>query len=113
MNPNQQLFNDAFRGIASQDFRQSADKGSCMYRGPEGLRCVLGHCIPDDEYDPHFEGAGVTAEPRIGQILRNRYGQLSMEFLLDLQDTHDTSSTCNRAGFEQIARRYKLEIPDA
>ena len=29
----------------------SGTGGTCMYRAPDGLRCFVGECIPDAEYD--------------------------------------------------------------
>lgn len=31
----------------------------CMYRGPEGTKCGIGHLIPDDVYDPAMESKPV------------------------------------------------------
>lgn len=30
----------------------------CRYRGPNGTMCAVGCLIPDEEYDPDFEGLG-------------------------------------------------------
>lgn len=31
----------------------------CRYRGDNGAKCAVGHLIPDENYDPEFEGSGV------------------------------------------------------
>lgn len=35
------------------------DTGQCMYRGPDGRKCAVGALIPDEEYSPAIEGAGI------------------------------------------------------
>ena len=52
----QEAFNAAWLGLKSQGFERSADGGLCMYRGPNGLKCALGWCIPDYMYAPEMEG---------------------------------------------------------
>lgn len=48
--------------------KQSLDPktGTCLYRGPNGLKCAVGALIPDDKYhrslEGHSAGAGKVAE---------------------------------------------------
>lgn len=44
--------------LAGQNFVQSArlDGLSCLYRGPNGIKCAAGHLIPDNIYKTDFEG---------------------------------------------------------
>lgn len=35
---------------------QSIEFGSCLYRGPGGLKCAAGCLIPDSIYNPKMEG---------------------------------------------------------
>ena len=41
-------------GLAKQGWLQSRypDGRGCCYRGPDGLKCAVGHVIPDELYDP-------------------------------------------------------------
>jgi len=36
---------------------------SCLYRSPNGLKCAIGCLIPDELYDPEFEGKTVIDLP--------------------------------------------------
>lgn len=36
----------------------SQDDEACLYRGPDGNKCVVGCFIPDDKYSPRMEGLG-------------------------------------------------------
>lgn len=53
----QEIFNKAIRALHAQP-QKSYDEftGTCFYRGPEGIKCAIGHLIPDEEYNPKFEG---------------------------------------------------------
>lgn len=37
----------------------SFNENECAYRGENGLKCAIGHLIPDDLYLPQFEGTGI------------------------------------------------------
>lgn len=58
----QEFFDQAVGGVIRQGRRSVAENGKCLYRGPNGLKCAVGHCISDDEYDPLWDqdnGMGV------------------------------------------------------
>lgn len=98
----QELFDKVAKHLLTQKIRSVGlySKGApvmqCMYRGPNGLKCAVGCIIPDELYDPSFEGkainslkisnalidAGIVSE---GQIL----------LLAELQSLHDVSSPNN------------------
>lgn len=62
----QRLFDQSVKGVILQG-RPSLGRvvgpaysnSSCMYRGDNGLRCAVGHCIKDEFYTPATEGAPV------------------------------------------------------
>lgn len=55
----QEIFDLAWNGLKAQGFVQSADvSGVCLFRGPRGLKCAIGHCIPDDCYDSRMDSDG-------------------------------------------------------
>jgi hypothetical protein len=61
----------------------------CLYRGPEGKKCVMGVFIPDDKYEKYMEqrsASAVITEFRLHDII-----PLSKEALDLLQDVHDKS----------------------
>lgn len=66
----QTLFDAAVTHLLKQDAKandmencDSNDVPRCMYRAPNGLKCGIGGILPDDKYDPAFEGQGVNALP--------------------------------------------------
>lgn len=45
-----------FDGLYTQSFQQSMDvHGRCSYRGIAGLKCAVGHIIPDEKYEEIFD----------------------------------------------------------
>lgn len=42
--------------------KKSVDRnGMCKYRGPDGLKCAVGHMLSDEEYKPEMENVGVKS----------------------------------------------------
>jgi hypothetical protein len=39
--------------------RPATDGFTCVYRAVDGSKCAIGQLIPEDKYDPNFEGASV------------------------------------------------------
>lgn len=73
----QEFFNKGVLGILDQGalFRRRNRPRDywCRYRGPNGTKCFAGHSIPDDKYDPTFEGYSPTfASPLLGVNERAR-----------------------------------------
>lgn len=55
----QQVFDNALRGVRAQGALSRDEYRSCRYRMEEGgkqLRCGIGYSIPDELYNPDFEG---------------------------------------------------------
>jgi hypothetical protein len=54
----QEIFNKGYLGLQSQGFKQSIEEGcsACAYKTASGLKCAVGHVIPDEEYYISFEG---------------------------------------------------------
>lgn len=69
--------------------KQSRDKVSCLYRGPEGNRCAVGCFIPDELYYTGMEHRSVDT------LLRTEPGllphmPLPTDAMLRLQVIHDS-----------------------
>ncbi len=47
--------------LAQNQRSVTAGDGLCAYRGDNGLMCAVGCLIPDDHYDPKFEGTYVLS----------------------------------------------------
>ena len=95
---NQELFDIAVKGLASQGFTQSFDPdrkaglGECVYRGEGGRKCAIGWAIPDDKYGNYMEGNRAEAFRAAGVDFAGKpYGQFS--FAVKLQLAHDLSES--------------------
>jgi len=103
----QDYFTKAYHGLASQGFVKSSEGGRCLYRGPNGLKCAIGHCIPDDEYRSSFEGGSASHVLNID----NAFGWK----LNRLQICHDDaqSSEDMKSRLLAFAKHYGLEVPQS
>lgn len=98
----QAAFNAVVRGMLKQ--RQfSMMGGSCMYRGLNDTRCAIGMLIPNDRYDPNYEGGNVY-DVRICKTISTRYipnpaeiSHSDLSFLEDMQEKlHDALAPSGR-----------------
>jgi hypothetical protein len=116
----QEMFDAAYRGLASQNWQQSRDEGEftmCLYRGPEGRKCAAGWLIPDNLYDPKMEGHRADSE-RIREAIGTTSPEDTTspeytEFLLCLQDIHDLNNGIPdmKVRLDQFAERAGFTIP--
>lgn len=80
----------------------------CAYRGPEGLRCFVGVCIPDDEYKAEFERL-FTSE--VLQSVPSLVG-VDMRLIAKAQSIHDHSPEWSWESYlRELAEEYGLEVP--
>lgn len=76
----------AYEAVIAQGEPSIDATGACVYRGPGGLKCAVGHVIPDEVYDPKMEGL------HIYQIVSGYSLGVSVEEqreLYSLQEAHD------------------------
>jgi len=71
---------------------------TCMYRGPDGLKCAIGCLIPDDMYHESFESLSITMlakNPKdpAAQELMEYLGIDNLDLLSELQQIHDHTPT--------------------
>lgn len=135
----QMLFDRSFVGLRNQRFEQSADHGTCMYSGPNGLRCAVGQLISDAGERDFFDSLGsvrsCTAtydKDGVDTFLRaSRFWKAiglpdmvpdSQEaihishFLSGLQQTHDSAKCAGLAGSMEkdlvgFAHLHGLTVP--
>ena len=126
----QELFNNAYHGLASQGWRKSTNRGDalCRYRGAGGLRCALGWSIPDERYEVDLENmtpeqpdilTGFDNAVRCWKVRRAAgIADEDADFACSLQGVHDCvpdgerEAQEMRARLEQFARNHDLTIPD-
>ncbi|MBB3997244.1 hypothetical protein [Aureimonas pseudogalii] len=124
----QEVFDDAYCGLAAQGFVKSTQKlfaigsdeylhASCAYRGVDGRRCAIGHCIPDDLYTGKMEGAsvGTSASGFIEafEVFARLFGLISINDIRRLQDMHDGASSPGsmKDRLADFAQEHGLTIP--
>ena len=116
MNPNQALFNAAYLGLKAQGFEKSKDDINCLYRGPNGLKCAIGHCIPDERYDREMDNpdndTSLGYNPPVQAVLDDLYPGYDLNFACRMQRIHDdTPGVIMQTCLESLAREYDLEVP--
>ena len=128
----QELFNTAYRGLASQGFNRSishrvtetgGEADTCAYRGDAGRRCAVGWLMPDEHYNAAFEGSGIRlAEQgshyeqlleRILDAIDAPHTEESVHFLASLQGCHDSARNAEdcKAALIEFANAYNLTLP--
>jgi hypothetical protein len=104
--PKQVTFNRVVEHLRNQGEKSLNDRHLCSYRGRNGLKCAVGCLIPDEKYDPSFEGQDASYAA-LSTILK----ELGHDVRLcdDLQDVHDlTGVTDWEANFKRVAVAHKL-----
>lgn len=82
----QHTFDKVTTHLRQQNVQCVDDKGNCLYRGPNGLKCAVGALIPDNMYSPDFEGQACDWH-RIACVLE-QLGH-DVELCTRLQRVHD------------------------
>lgn len=115
----QEIFNKAFLGLKAQGFNQSiTDTKKCLYRGPDGMKCAIGHIIPDELYKKNWDVKSKTVDflPNtlwkklgIDWLSNNMY-----QFLMALQRIHDNcrNPELMEARYREFARENNLSVPE-
>ena len=75
----------------SRKFSISLNGKSCLYRGPNGLKCAAGLLIPDEDFDLSWEGQSVSSVcgNEVSKYFATRYSKDDMTFIKRVQMTHD------------------------
>lgn len=106
----QETFNLVWEGMRSQGFKPAQDdQGKCKYR-INGLKCAVGHLIPDKLYRPGMEGTGVI-DLHFAEIGLEKH---NCNLLIDLQGAHDGADTAEEVeqSLRGVAADWDLRMPD-
>jgi len=113
---NQELFDRVVSHLRIQGTPATDEHGACMYRTEDGLRCAIGCLIPDDRYDPRWEGKASRSVVRgWDQEILSAAGIESQqrELAYALQTAHDTwGDDCgplDEINLARIATEYGLK----
>lgn len=112
----QQMFNTAYHGLAAQGFTQSMrpDGEGCAYRGQDGKRCALGYLIPDNVYNPEWDGPDGTSAYFLAEYdTTNVICRANQQFLVQLQTVHDCAPSPDvmKERLADFAKEHGLTIP--
>lgn len=88
----QQVFDNALNQIRAQNYARSfdADRGCCMYRGPNGVKCAIGVSIPDEDYARVKDDIEEQKAEVVIRLLPELFdGSVDEDFVNELQIIHD------------------------
>lgn len=87
----QEIFDTVVEHLMKQGKRSIVPgETTCVYRGPDGLKCAVGVLIADDEYDPEIERNCWSAVAHGHGFTTQHY-----ELLDRLQEVHDEALAGN------------------
>lgn len=91
----------------SMELDGSSCGGDCLYRGPNGRRCAIGHCIKNSEYRVDME---LSSPVEIAEVVPS-LSWMSGKFMDYLQKCHDesTTSTKLKSRLRDVAKRFELK----
>lgn len=106
---NQEAFTAMVQHLRKQGCKsQDEQHQTCLYRGPNGLKCAVGVLIPDEEYRDEWDEKGWQVAKLECVSLRG----IDMHLLKQMQSTHDHISVPFwESHFEGIANQFRLTLP--
>ena len=109
----QEIFDTAYLGLAKQGFQTSInDDETCVYRGPDGMKCAIGHCILDNDYRGDMDNS--ECPWGYGDFAENGFFKgISGEDFSALQKCHDDAETPfgMRRALKVFAAERGLTVP--
>lgn len=109
----QEIFDLAWNGLKAQGFERSLNSDdTCAYRGENGMRCAIGFCIDDANYDEELLEENLAQDPAV--LNAARIAQEDNVFAEELQEMHDTaySPEIMEEQLRAFALRHKLKVPE-
>ena len=85
------LLNQAARAVEKEKSGGMLVNGACRYRSSDGLMCAVGCLIPDELYDPSFEGLGFGSNNELHAMFGIDPDSPKRLLLMRLQKIHDES----------------------
>ena len=111
---NREIFEKVKNHLLTQNARSESDDGlSCLYRGPNGLKCAVGCLIKDEYFSEYFFKNFNTAKVSDKDVLHvlelSGVSVDNLELLRGLQGIHDYSPVVDwKEKLERIRLRYNL-----
>ena len=63
--------------------------GGCLYRGPDGLKCAVGHLLTDEEHNEDMEHQSALDLYEAGLLPARLDPEQNIYFIIELQGIHD------------------------
>jgi len=106
----QEVYNKVKTHLLTQNEKSKVHtSGMCRYRTGTELKCAVGILIPDELYDPIFEGKRAYALPKFILDVIGVENDQDAEFLNILQSIHDISDVCKwEEKLEEFAINHEL-----
>ena len=106
----QEIFDMAVDGLHKQEWRQALNGKKCVYLAENGDKCAVGHCIPEGKYNPEWDLESAAGD----RVLRSLFGPLGRkveEFVMELQQAHDTAGDPMRTRLAAVGVSHGLTLP--
>jgi len=83
----------SIRAVIAQGKKSVNDEDLCMYRGFDGLKCAIGHLIPDSKYSPYIEDKVLVSGRVVEELFPKKYKTDSnwINLFTTLQTQHDNA----------------------
>lgn len=114
----QEAFDHIVKAVVKQGRPSVTAAGTCMYRGPEGLKCAAGHLLEDEDVR-YYEGVGVMNLPATTWLkyFRPNDVEAGRDMLLRLQSGHDNARDTDFVDdflgeARAVANRFNLTMPE-
>lgn len=99
-----EMIRKSYRGLVKQGKAAINPKnGDCLYRY-SGLKCAIGHLIPDSEYQKSFEGRSVSDKDVLNAINVDPNDNQALDTLESWQTAHDESRDLSEKDFRNYLR---------
>jgi len=109
MTTRQEFFDTTMKKLIEQGQPSyNPETESCLYRGPENLKCAIGHWIPDEDYTPKMEDKSVRGADEYCPTIGKLTAEFGLDFLEDLQSAHDSPTIAGLKGNAWV-EQFKIE----
>lgn len=117
----QEMFSYAVKKTIFQGKKSRNTEGLCLYRGPDDLKCSVGHLLTDEEADKIGNISALDLKVMVNESLEKSEVMPMrlhphLDLLIELQKAHDRAEDddfvtdfLTRAA--EVARKYNLEMP--
>ena len=89
---NQELYDRVKAHLLAQNDKSIGYLGQCKYHAPDGKKCAIGCLIPEDKYEPAFEGIGIGGTHPMRFMILEAAGieEGQLDLARHLQNVHDS-----------------------